>query len=640
MADSPWYYPCVILLILLFTGMRIVHINADAPQDLTISAATYTDEGFKTYEPRNYVLFGDWHWTPEDEYGGWGKVSPLTTIPYLWIFRHFSVSYASIRLLSVVYAAITMIFLFLFLARNFDRFTGLIGLILFGVNYFTAMYNRLGLYESHLICYIMIAFFGFAETFRPFRPRHAGETRARHAAGKFAARAPFFLIGLLAVGAGFFIKRNLLVIFPAIVPALALHLGSRSHKSERFMNRLFIGIIGFIFLFYMIFAHLMALRNILVFSLMSYRIFGQPIIAFLPFTAFDPLYMVLAKGLYMEFVFLHPFTFFAGFSFALYTFYQYLEKNRRNTADLFFSSWLLFGFLFMTLMYYSPSRYYLLFIIPLIALTARFITGFVGEDMASFFTEKKRFPHNILFGLFITFAVLYTGIVLLVQAVPVSFRNYLVENIYPAYLKGDFGNVAFIILFALLVWLGCIAATILNRRRLLELLKRANFPVILLTIILALQLFQYGKWFLFHEHNLYTASKELGRELPRNAIIAGSWSAGLVVENGLKALIVQSLIPYNHNLIKKIINRIGVPVTEVTNGKRSTEYRNDLPLYLAVCRNVIFEKAIAEMYKDHFFTKNLVKTVRFGYFRIEIFKMNKYKLVMQNEVQAIFNRFL
>ncbi len=147
LTTGPRFFAAAALMVMLFTGMRAVHINADAPQDLTTSAATITDEGFKTYDPRNIVLYGDIKWTPEDEYQGWAGTSPLATIPYLWIFRNFGVSYASIRLLSVAYAALTMILLFLFLMRNYDRATALVGLLLFGTNYFTAMYNRLGLFE-------------------------------------------------------------------------------------------------------------------------------------------------------------------------------------------------------------------------------------------------------------------------------------------------------------------------------------------------------------------------------------------------------------------------------------------------------------------------------------------------------------
>ena len=159
-------------------------------------------------------------------------------------------------------------------------------------------------------------------------------------------------------------------------------------------------------------------------------------------------------------------------------------------------------------------------------------------------------------------------------------------------------------------------------------------------MILALQVFQYGRWFLFHEHNLYHASQELGRELPRDAIIAGSWSAGLTLENDRKAIILQSLIPYNHNLVKKIIHDIAIPVTDRQEGAKRTSYRSGIPLYIAVCRNVIFERAIVEAYRDHFTPENLVKTVRLGYFQVEIFKMNKNRQEVKNAVPALFNRFL
>jgi len=81
LAEGRPLYPAAIILILLFTGMRLAHINADAPQDLTTSAASYTDEGFKTYDARNHALYGDWKWTPDDEYEGWLTKSPLPALP-------------------------------------------------------------------------------------------------------------------------------------------------------------------------------------------------------------------------------------------------------------------------------------------------------------------------------------------------------------------------------------------------------------------------------------------------------------------------------------------------------------------------------------------------------------------------------
>lgn len=474
LTTGPRFFAAAALMVMLFTGMRAVHINADAPQDLTTSAATITDEGFKTYDPRNIVLYGDIKWTPEDEYQGWAGTSPLATIPYLWIFRNFGVSYASIRLLSVAYAALTMILLFLFLMRNYDRATALVGLLLFGTNYFTAMYNRLGLFEAHLICYVMLSLFGFAEAFRQ-PPPGAGR--------RIPLRALFFLAGLAGVAGGFFIKRNLLVIAPALFPALLVYLCGRSKKYARLINTAFVSVLAVIVIFWLIFGHLFFLRTVLAFSLMSYEVFGRPLAAFIPFTAFDPIHLVLAKGMYLEFVFLHPMTFFLGFIYALYTFYNYIFRERRNHGDLFLSSWLLFGFLFLTIMYYSPSRYYLLFIIPLIVLAARFITGAAGPAVADYIMEKKKSPHGLLLGLFLLFGALYTGIVVLVQAVPVSVRNMLIDKLYPYYLARDYRTIALLAALAVLVLVACSAAAVLKRKRLLELLRNPKFSPVILALI-------------------------------------------------------------------------------------------------------------------------------------------------------------
>ena len=401
LAESRRYYPAVIILILLFTGMRLAHINADAPQDLTISAASYTDEGFKTYDARNYALYGDWKWTPQDEYDGWLSKSPLTALPYAYIFSHFGASYASVRALSVAYAAATMLLFFIFLLRSYDRRTALIGLILYGTNYFTAMFNRLGMYESHLLFYIMIFILGISEAIRPFRERREAEGAAAFRLKQASYRALFIVIALVGFAGGFFIKRNLLIIVPALVPAALLFLCARFRIREQWMNRAFIFFIALFGVMYLLFAQMDQFKIQLAFLLMSVNVFGQPLAALLPFTAFDPLQNVVLKSLYMEFVFLHPFTFFAGMLLALSTFYNYIFMRRRITTDLFLASWLLFGFIFTTVMYYSPSRYYLISIIPLIVLAARFIADFHNIDIASFIAGKKRFPHNILFGVFL-----------------------------------------------------------------------------------------------------------------------------------------------------------------------------------------------------------------------------------------------
>lgn len=612
--------------------MRIAHIAADAPQDLSISAALYTDEGFKTYEPRNMALFGDWRWSPDDQYTGWAAASPLTAYPYLWIFKVFGVSLASVRSLSILYALMTMIVLLAFLARTYDRNTALVGLIIFGIGYFTVMYNRLGLFENHLLFYLAAFFFCVSELFRHRSGGKSSRDRMRQVAWAAAAVA--------ALAGGFFIKRNILIVFPAVAPAALIWIANRRGASARTRNRIIAIVIALSLFIYLVFGNLYHFRNILVFWLLSFTLFGKPLMSFLPFTAFDPIHLAMAKGLYMEFVFLQPLTFFAGAAAALATFSRASTDTRQDTADLFLASWLVFGLFFLTIMYYSPSRYYLMLVIPLVSLAARGITSVDWGAMADYFTRKKPFPHNILFALFILCAALYTGVVLLVQTVPVSFRNELVDRLYPSYLKGDYSEAAVIITAAALIWVACVAAAVAGRKRLLSLMKNKRFASILFIAIISLQMFQYGRWFVFHDHALRNASAQLGRELPPDAVIAGSWSAGLVLENRLKAVVIQSLIPYNHDLIRRITHDIPIPIHSIEGGKTVTKMRNHIPIYIAVCRNVIFERAIADLYRDHFVPENLITTFRFGFFRVEVYRMKKYQIDKTNVVERLFKHFL
>src|SRR3990172_2680801 len=168
--------------------------------------------------------------------------------------------------------------------------------------------NRLGMFESHLICYIMLCVLGFSEAFRRFRDPRDGERGVSHTLKKIIYRSAFASIGFLGFAGGFFIKRNLLIILPALTPAALLFFFSKFNRSERFMNRVFMLFIAAFMVLYLSFAHSFEYKVKLAFLLMSVQVFGQPIAAFLPFTAFDPLHNVLLKSMYMEFVFLHPFT--------------------------------------------------------------------------------------------------------------------------------------------------------------------------------------------------------------------------------------------------------------------------------------------------------------------------------------------
>ncbi len=597
-------------LIALFTGMRAVYLSADSPQDLTISAAIFTDEGFKTFDSRNDILVGAQKWTPEDEYEAWNTRSPLTAMAFEWVFSHFGVSFASARVISVFYSFLAMIILAIFMARRYGRVPALVATVLFGTNFFILMHGRLALYESHLLFYLALSLLGFSEAM----------TGSGGGAKRMAVRALFLLAGIASILSAFYIKRSIFIIAVALLPAAVLYLAAKRENPPEKLNRKLLMLMAMFLAVYGILAHMNTVKIILLFVLNATQVQGQILSDFIPVVLFDPIHLVIGRGLYAEFIFLHPLTFAASMLCSIRIFHSFIFEGKRNGTDLALASWLFFGFFLLSILDYHPSRYYLLLAVPLIVLATRIISEWEGLSLASFIQTKKPFPFNVLFwGLCVTMLV-YTGVVFIVTALPFDVRYQIFRIVYPAGLRGDYAAMVPIAAAVMATEAILVAAVLVFRRRLVSLTSRAAFPSVLLIAILALQLFNYGRWFFFHENNLSDLSRRLGRELPANAVITGSWSAGLVMENRLRALIFQSFVPYNHELMKKLLENREI---DVVSGRGAVRKEKDMPLYIAVCRDVIFERTITTLYEDYLKPDRLRYRVRLGYYTLEIYEMDR-----------------
>jgi hypothetical protein len=617
-------------LIALFSIMRLAHINADAPQDLSISAAAYTDEGFKTYTSRNLKLFGSTRWTPEDEYESWEKQSPLSVKTYDMVFNIFGVSFKTTRIPSVIYSILTMGLLSVFMFRRFGAQTAAVGLVLFGLSFFNVMYNRLGFYESHLLFYIMLMIFGFSEAF----------SGNKNGGGSMIAKALFFAMGLSGLIGGYFIKRNMLIIIPAIVPVLPLIFCKKKCENLNTANKIFIAVLSSVLLFYVVFGHFDIVKIVSTLALLTTPVLGQSLSTFLPVFIFDRIHMVLSKGMYLEFVFLQPIISLAAMSYALYSFHRYIFTDKRDTIDLVLSSWLMFGFAFLNIIYYHPSRYYLVLSLPLAILAARALIAMKDAVLSRFITGKKPFPHNILFAGLIVFALAYTGVVISVIIVPFSFRQYLLTKLYPAFMGGQLAPVYGLVAAMLLVEAVIIIGVVLARKKITDFIVRTGAASVIFSAIVCLHVFQYARWFAFHGHTLYETSVELGKTMPGNAVIAGGWSADLVMENGLRPLILQSHIPYNQYLVKKIMLNQPLPTNSLAGGRFVAKNETDIPLYISLCRNVVFEETIVNTYKHHCTRQNLFKKIQLGYFTVEIFRTSKLEPLEKDVMSDIFKSFL
>jgi len=591
-------------MLLLFGGMRAAFITADAPQDLSISGALYSDEGFKTYSSRNMALYGAWKWTSRDGYSGWLEKSPLPVHAYTALFRKFGTGFSTIRALPVVSSVLTMILLFFFAFRRFNSSTALLSLLFFGISFYNCMFNRLGFFEIIVNLFLMAAIFLFSEI---------PSSRSR------SLRAAYILLGCAALVCADYSKQTWVLALLSALPALLICITVYSGKAKQ-AGKILPVILALIAIFYLFFAHISGAQELFD-TLLKIKIGGHSLREFIHFRTnlFNPLHIVLGMGMYMEFIFLRPFIFLFSLLYSVYAFSRYIESERKDILELVLASWLLFGFILLSIMKYHPARYYLVLVIPSAIMLARALSGSEYDGFMDFITGGARGVYRVLVKIFLYIALACSGTVLAVQLIPFPLRARLKDLLYPAVLAGDIRRIIPVAAIIVLFEIACVTVLYLNRRRIATFVRTPGSRRIIILAIVLLQLFQYGKWAVPHDTTLRDLSRDLGRDLPADSIIMGSWSAGLTVENRLRPLILQDRSRYNHETADMLINNIPIPVV-ADRGTRMVPEKG-APLYFAVCPEVIFEKKIAENYNEFMNEKSLYRRVRLGYYTILIYRI-------------------
>jgi 4-amino-4-deoxy-L-arabinose transferase-like glycosyltransferase len=140
-------------------ALQILRIDADTPVKLgsvRFDAGAFCDEGYKTLDARNRVLFGTEHWTPEDQYAGWAERSPVSVELDTLVFRLFGVELRNVRLLSLAFAIASAALFAWLLTWRFGRLSAALGVLLLAIHPLFVVYGRLALFE------IKVLFFSLA----------------------------------------------------------------------------------------------------------------------------------------------------------------------------------------------------------------------------------------------------------------------------------------------------------------------------------------------------------------------------------------------------------------------------------------------------------------------------------------------
>jgi hypothetical protein len=145
-------------LLLLFSFslifiIRFAFLSADPPPDT--HAHFFTDEGWKTRNARNKVLFDKWVMDDHNNV----RNSPLHHIGSYISFNLFGTGLTQARLVSAVSGSLTIIFLYLFVRRGWNRKGALLSTCLAGFSFVFTTYHRLALQETMIILFLVLTLY-------------------------------------------------------------------------------------------------------------------------------------------------------------------------------------------------------------------------------------------------------------------------------------------------------------------------------------------------------------------------------------------------------------------------------------------------------------------------------------------------
>ena len=146
-----------VLLITFFSLMLLIRlVYLDADPSFVKRVGDLSDEGVWVHNPRTLFVFGNL--TP-DEVTQSLSVTPLNALLMMGSFSLFGVGTFQARLVSALAGWFTLLILYFFLKKAWNRKAAFIGVLILGVNETFLIYNKLALGISLEAMFILLSFF-------------------------------------------------------------------------------------------------------------------------------------------------------------------------------------------------------------------------------------------------------------------------------------------------------------------------------------------------------------------------------------------------------------------------------------------------------------------------------------------------
>ncbi len=181
----------LLAITLISVILRFIHLTADTPV-----LQLFTDEGYKTFDARNKVLFDKWSVDPHPPC--YLYLHPVFTLTQYSFMSLFGVGLIQARLVSVFFGLGILLLIFSLVRKNFSGSAAIIAGILIGFNYYFIMISRTAVIEISAIFFMMLTVFTFDKT-PPKRPYYVFLAGITTFLGIITKLYAFFLIPMCIV---------------------------------------------------------------------------------------------------------------------------------------------------------------------------------------------------------------------------------------------------------------------------------------------------------------------------------------------------------------------------------------------------------------------------------------------------------
>jgi 4-amino-4-deoxy-L-arabinose transferase-like glycosyltransferase len=547
------------VIFIAILALRLIHLDADSPLGLSWSGGYFGDEMALAHSARNKVLFGEWisdEWNPY-------IYSPLLTLLEYAFFSVLGVGLVPLRLVNIFLLFPGFWLLLLTLRRERDWPTALLAVGLLGFNYIFLMYNRIGLNDTFLVFPMLLTLYLW----------HRG-----------LEKPPYFILAGVSAFICYTIKATALYFTLAAALSLVWAILQKVREAgglKKGLRSLGFFLSGF---------GLSCFAWYEFFFLPNQGRFDSAVQDWVGLAMPENLgkyWSNVTSPMFLKYFSLSPVELLVGLSFIPWLLITlFTDWKKIKPLEVFLSLWLLGGYLVIDGLNYSPLRYYVPLLPPLIILTALLLSKIWNWSNSENFNLKPVLTKGWLFILWILFVSRYSlG--------------------YKKLVMGTLALLGLVSIFILVLWtkprlLGQAMSGSDRDRRIRLFLRSAVAGLIGFSLII--QGAQYYRWVRSPAYTVRNTSRELGRLSGEALLIAGLWAPLATIENRHRSLYL------GKNWFNHYKTFVRYPVTHLFlwDGNNQEELRFLMERY-----PTIMERAI------------LLKTYNINKFPVRFYKINR-----------------